>query len=34
MLSNHERKYGLGMDALAIVCSSNMHGIMVWEWIL
>ena len=32
MLSEHERYYGLGMDALAIVCSRNANVIMVWEW--
>ena len=30
MLFQHERKYGLGMDALVTVCSSNTNGIMVW----
>ena len=32
MLVEHERNYGLGMDALAIVCSWNTHGITVWAW--
>ena len=26
----HERNYGLGMDALVAVCSWNTNGIMVW----
>ena len=30
MLLEHERNYGLGMDALGIVCSGNTNGIMVW----
>ena len=34
MLSKHERYYGLGMDALVIVCSRNMNVIMVWAWML
>ena len=34
MLSEHERKYGLGMDALVTVCSSNTNGSMVWAWML
>ena len=34
MLSEHERNYGLGMDALVIVCSSNTNGSMVWAWML
>ena len=29
MLLEHERKYGLGMDALVSVCSWNTNGIMV-----
>ena len=33
MLSEHERYYGLGMDALVIVCSRNTNVIMVWEWL-
>ena len=32
MLLEHERNYGLGMDALVTVCSSNTNGIMVWAW--
>ena len=34
MLFEHERYYGLGMDALVIVCSSNTNVIMVWAWML
>ena len=34
MLLEHERYYGLGMDALVIVCSWNMNVIMVWAWML
>ena len=34
MLSKHERYYGLGMDALVIVCSQNTNVIMVWAWML
>ena len=34
MLLEHERNYGLGMDALVILCSWNMNGIMVWAWML
>ena len=34
MLSEHERNYGLGMDALLTVCSRNRNGIMVWAWML
>ena len=34
MLLEHERNYGLGMDALATVCSWNANGIMVWAWML
>ena len=30
----HERNYGLGMDALRAVCSWNTNGIMVWAWML
>ena len=30
MLSEHERSYGLGMDALDTVCSWNANGITVW----
>ena len=31
-LLEHERNYGLGMDALVSTCSWNTHGIMVWAW--
>ena len=42
MLWEHERDYGLGMDALVIVgmdalvivCSGNTNEIMVWVWML
>ena len=34
MLLEHERNYGLGMDALVSVCSWNPNGIMVWAWML
>ena len=34
MLLEHERDYGLGMDALVIVCSWNTNEIMVWAWML
>ena len=34
MLLEHERYYGLGMDALVIVCSWNTNVIMVWAWML
>ena len=30
MLLEHERKYGLGMDALVTVCSWNSKGNTVW----
>ena len=32
MLQEHERSYGLGMDALVIVCSRNTNVLMVWAW--
>ena len=32
MLLEHERYHGLGMDALATVCSWNTNVIMVWAW--
>ena len=32
MLLEHERYHGLGMDALATVCSRNTNVIMVWAW--
>ena len=34
MLLEHERNYGLGMDALVTVSSWNTNGIMVWAWML
>ena len=34
MLLEHERYYGLGMDALGIVCSWTTNVIMVWAWML
>ena len=34
MLSEHERYYGLSMDALVSVCSRNANVIMVWAWML
>ena len=34
MLLEHERYYGLGMDATVTVCSWNMKVIMVWAWVL
>ena len=34
MLLEHERNYGLGMDALVSVCSWNTNGIMVLPWML
>ena len=34
MLLEHERNYGLGMDALVSGCSWNTNGIMVWAWML
>ena len=34
MLREHERYYGLGMDALVRVCSWNTNVIMVWAWML
>ena len=33
-LLEHDRFYGLGMDALVTVCSWNTIVIMVWAWIL
>ena len=32
MLVDHERYYGLGMDALVTVCSWTTNVIMVWAW--
>ena len=34
MLLEHERYYGLGMDALVIVCSWNTNVTIVWAWML
>ena len=34
MLWEHERYYGLGMDALVTVCSGNTNVILVWAWML
>ena len=34
MLSDYERNYGFGTDALVRACSSNTNGIMVWAWML
>ena len=34
MLLEHERYYGLGMDAPVTVCSRNTNVIMVWAWML
>ena len=34
MLWEHERDYGLGMDAMVSVCSGNTNGIMVRAWML
>ena len=34
MLLEQERYYGVGMDALIIVCSWNTNGIMLWAWML
>ena len=34
MLLEHERHHGLGMDALATLCSWNTNVIMVWAWML
>ena len=34
MLLEHERNYGLGMDALVTVCSWNRNRIMVSAWML
>ena len=34
MLLEHERNYGLGMDAAVSECSWNTNGIMVWAWML
>ena len=34
MLLEHERYYGLGMDALVTICSWNTNIMMVWAWML
>ena len=34
MLSEHERSYGLGTDALVIVCTRSTNVIMAWAWAL
>ena len=34
MLLEHERKYGLGLDALVTAGAWNTNGIMVWAWML
>ena len=34
MLLEHERDYGLGMDALVIAGSGKTNEIMVWAWML
>ena len=34
MLLEHDRDYGLGMDALVSVFSRNTNEIMVWAWML
>ena len=34
MLLEHERYYGLGMDATVTVCSWNTNVISVWAWVL
>ena len=34
MLLQHERTYGLGMDAPVTVCSWNTNVIMAWAWIV
>ena len=34
MLLEHERYYGLGMDAPVTVCSWNTNVISVWAWVL
>ena len=32
MLLEHERMYGLSMDALVTVCSWKTNEIMIWAW--
>ena len=34
MLLEHERYYGLGMDATVTICSWNTNVISVWAWVL
>ena len=34
MFSEHERYYGLDMNALVIACTRNKNIIMVWPWML
>ena len=34
ILLEHERYYGLGMDARVSVCAWNTNLIMVWAWML
>ena len=34
VLLEHERNYGLGMDALVSVCSRNTNGSMICAWVL
>ena len=34
MLSEHERNYDLGKDALVSGCSWNTNGVMIWAWML
>ena len=34
MLLKHEHYYGLGMDALVVVCCWNTNVVMVWAWML
>ena len=34
MPSKNERYYGLGMDAVGIVCFRNTNVIKVWAWML
>ena len=34
VLLEHERNYGLGMDALVTVCFRNTNVLMVWAWML
>ena len=34
MLWEHDRYYGLGMDALVSKCSGNVKVVMVWAWMI